>query len=93
MKEIKTNTAAAANTAAQVEEATVTNTATPQNHERVVKTAQQKQQGMAEAKKKAEAAAAGAGKALKSGAKTLGNGTNLLLERSLQMPQAGPSAS
>ena len=75
MKEIKTNTAAAANTAAQVEEATVTNTATPQNHERVVKTAQQKQQGMAEAKKKAEAAAAGAGKALKSGAKTLGNGT------------------
>lgn len=74
MKEIKTNTAAT-NTAAQVEEATVTNTATPQNHERVVKTAQQKQQGMAEAKKKAEAAAAGAGKALKSGAKTLGNGT------------------
>ena len=69
------NTAAAQATAAQAEEATVSNTATAQNHERVVKTAQQKQQGMAEAKKKAEAAAAGARKALKSGAKTLGNGT------------------
>ena len=63
------------NTAAQVEEATVTNTATPQNHERVAKTPKQRSEGVANAKKRAEAAAAGAGKALKSGAKTLGNGT------------------
>ena len=72
----KVNTTAQGNVE---EEATVENTATPQNHERKVKTAQQKQQGMVEAKKKAEAAAAGAGKALKSGAKALGNGTKSVL--------------
>ena len=62
------------NTAAQ-EESTVNNTATQQNHERKVKTTQQRQQGMAEAKKKAADAAGVAGKALKSGAKAFGNGT------------------
>lgn len=69
----KTNTAA--NTSVQSEEATVNNTATPQNHERAVKTAQQRRKGMDDAKKKAADAAAGAGKALKSGAKAFGNGT------------------
>nr|DAH21023.1 MAG TPA: hypothetical protein [Caudoviricetes sp.] len=63
------------NTAAQVEEATVINTATPQNHERVVKTPKQRSEGVANAKKRAEATAAAPRKALKSGAKTLGNGT------------------
>lgn len=70
------NTTATENTAAQAEEATVNNTATAQNHERVVKKSQQRQKGMTDAKKKkAEAAVAGAEKALKSGAKVLGNGT------------------
>ena len=67
---------ATVNTAEQAEEATVNNTATAQNHERVVKKSQQRQKGMTDAKKKkAEAAVAGAEKALKSGAKAFGNGT------------------
>ena len=72
-KQNKTNNTTSA---AQVnEEATVNNTATPQNHERKVKTAQQRQQDMAKAKQKAADAADVVGKALKNRVKAIGNGT------------------
>ena len=63
------------NTAAAQEEATVNNTATPQNHERAVKTPSQRAKGVNDAKK----AAVAAGTALKSGAKAVGNGTRSVL--------------
>jgi len=66
------NTAAAQG---QSEEAVVNNTATQQNHERAVKTPKQRNEGVANAKKRALATAAGTRKALKSGAKAFGNGT------------------
>ena len=63
-----TNKAAATTNTTAQEESTVENTATQQNHERKSKTHKQRVEDM-------KKCASGAGTALKSGAKTLGNGT------------------
>lgn len=73
------NTAAAQG---QAEEATINNTATPQNHERKSKTHKQRVEDM-------KKCAAGAGTALQSGAKAVGNGTKSVLREAVADAAAG----